>query len=434
MALIVNTLYHRILGLFILGLLASCEPSFTVMKAPPAKPENPLKVQQGFFYHLPAVEYQLQFHGRHRDVQQGELQDFRHLLKMPLPTGDPANALIIDSISLIAHAIPDTNKQYFVSYSRGSRFFRQLTGSAQQATRTLDFTMQQPAVSVKLATGQSQQADRQPEEFERGGSFRENLTKLLNQNSQLLGAVQGLSSDTTFQQDSVLKTEVRQIRNTLEQYQGQIRELKTLFNTFKTQELGARARKLRDIVHKLVELKTGLAGGRQDMNYQNADVHAMLSSLDTMVRRYQKPFRASQQTHARTWTVSLRPDQNPALFRFGFEKRKNAEEYYMEAFEEEEEYVATCEVSFQTVSSATVSTFQKVWGSYQSDVDAKGPFYNIPANGSLTVTLKQNRQTVTLGSTPVQVPQLGQVARLPVSAFGQSFQLDPFYGTLKAPE
>lgn len=415
--------------------LTGCKPSsFEVLQTPPNKKEEVNQHQKGFFYTLPEVFYTLHVYGHRHTSKPGELQDFGHLLKMPLPKESGGNALVIDSIDLIGKAKPDPDKRYFVSTNgkkpKLSETFSQLPKAQTIQSKGIPFLMNQSRVELPLPQSESSKEDSDLGEFQASGSFQENLTRLLNQNNELLGTVQKLSSDSTFQSDSLLLEEVKRIRNSLEGYQGRINELKKLFNTFKDRDLGARARELSDIIHKLVELKTGLAGGQQDINYTNTDLRSMLNSLDSMIGAYQTPFLPMKNHQKQGWSIQFKPVAGKSKFQFGLKKAANSKRYYIEPSQSGREYLATFQIRVKKANGEKVATFQKVWKQNQAEAPKNGFFYNIPASAKINVQVNYKQKSIPLGVANVTIPQLGKVSRLPAVVEDNQALLNPFDGSL----
>ena len=411
-------------------MLVGCQSSLQVVK------NEPSGSQHGFFYHLPEVSYKLQFHGHRTSTQRGKLHDFRHLLKMPLPAGQNREALVIDSLSLTCTARPDPDKRFFVQTGKQASNLGQLLTNLPTSTRpvhrSVPISLQQSSLVIPLMADPGTKEEQQRSgSRQQGRSFQSNMDQLLRQNSQLIGAVQALSSDSTFQSDSLLRVQLREVRQLLENYRGRIRELRELFNTFDEQELGARARELSKIIHKVIELKTGLASGRQDLNYSQAGIRPMLNSLDSMIRAYQQPFRSRQDKHRVSWSFAFKPDQNRQFFRLGFVKANNTDQYYMEPYQAEEDYAATVKVNITAPASRSGTKLPPLKDTTEAGAVPKGPFYNIPASGRITISANHRGSVTTIGSVLVQIPQLGTVSRLPAAALRQDFRLHEFYGSLK---
>jgi hypothetical protein len=426
---------------FFVGLLAfvflqGCQSSIKVFKSPPEQPKAKAKHSHGFFYRLPKVGYSLQIHGHHISKKRGELQDFSHLLKMPLDKGVQAEAIIIDSLNMVAKAYPDATKQYFVSVGKRQADVKALLNGLptepEPRKKNIPISLMQSAPRVSI--GKSQPSEQQKEtnnKFDQQVSFQQNITKLLNLHDQLLGAVQGLSSDTTFQSDSVLRIEVQQIRKTLEQYQGRIQQLRTLFNTFEDRDLGKRAQELSGIVHKIVELKTALAGGQQDINYSQTSLAAMLKSLDSMIKVYQKPFKPQNLEKPVRWGAHFTPEPDKKQFQFGLRQSGNSDQYYIAPYDPQSTYQARLKVTIKPQKNGTTEAFHKAWQQQKNEESSsKGLFYNISAPAKITIEFIHDQERQVLGSTTVSIPQLGDVSHLPPNHHFEAVKIDPFYGSL----
>ncbi len=420
--------FASVLCSFLLA-LTGCQSSLKVMK------DEPSSYQNGFFYQLPEVSYQLQFHGYRTTTQRGKLHDFRHLLKMPLPTAYDRETIVIDSLSLTTTATPDPDKRFFVrtgkEVSKLGQLLTKLPTSPKPVHKTIPVTLQQSSLVIPLMADPDTEDQQQSGSLQQGRSFQSNMNQLLRQNRELVGTVQALSSDSTFQSDSLLRVQLKDIRRSLENYRGRIRELRKLFNTFDEQELGARARELSEIIHKVIELKTGLASGRQDLNYSQARIRAMLNSLDSMIRAYQQPFRSRQDEHRVSWSFSFKPDQNRQSFRLGLIKASNTDQYHMKPYQAEQDYAATVKVNITAPTHESVTTLPTPKDTTQAEKALKGPFYNIPAGARITVSANHRGSVTTIGSVLVQIPQLGTISRLPADALRQDFRLHEFYGSLE---
>ena len=418
-------------------LLAGCQSPVTVFKTPPEKPKALKANDQGFFYRLPQVRYGLTVYGHRVHKKQGDLQDFSHLLKMPMAYSGKQETLILDSIKLVATAYPDPSKQYFVSVkdktSNVGSLVNALPTQPGPRKKVVPITLSPSATSIPLSTRQPRQDEKsEPATFERQVSFQQNLSQLLKLNDQLMGSVQALSSDSTFQADSVLRKDVKAMRKSLEQYQGRIQELKALFNTFEDRDLGKRAQELSGIVHKMVELKTTLAGGQQDMNYSHTALKPMLRSLDSMIRNYQRPFHSRSRETPVRWTVHFKPSAQRQQFRFGIKQNPESRQYTLVPHQSGGNYLATLQITVQPENSETTKAFHKAWQqTKREEPKPKGLFYNLPAPATLHLSLEKKTKQYSMAGTKVLIPQLGEVSHLPPGAETNNISLDPFYGAIR---
>lgn len=426
------------LSLLSLLLLQACQSPIAVFKNPPEQSEAIAKHSRGFFYRLPKVAYTLQIHAHRISKKRGELQDFSHLLKMPLDKAIQDEAIIIDSINIRAKAYPDANKQYFVSIqdklAEVKTLLNALPTNPEPREKAIAINLMHKEHVISIGKNQSSEKKQTNNDgFDQQVSFQQNISKLLNLNDRLLGAVQGLSSDTTFQNDSVLRIEVKQIRKTLEQYQGRIQKLRTLFNTFEDRELGKRAQELSGIIHKMVELKTALAGGKQDISYSQTSVAAMLKSLDSMIRTYKQPFVPRNHKKSIRWVAHFTPEPDKKQFQFGLKQAAKSDRYYLEAYDPKNAYQARLKITIKPHNNATTAAFHQAWKQQKSaKASPKGLFYNIPAPANLKIELSHDQKYHLLGSSTVSIPQLGDVSHLPPMQNFEAVKIDPFYGSIES--
>lgn len=427
-----------LLSFLTLLFLYGCQSPLKVFKTPPEQPEAIGKHSNGFFYRLPKVAYTLQVHAHRISKKRGELQDFSHLMKMPVNRSVHDEAIVIDSLNMLAKAYPDATKQYFVSVGDKQSSLKSLLNglptNPEPKEHTVPVNLNHSDHVVAIAKSQSsEQKQTNNEDFDQQVSFQQNINKLLNLNDQLLGAVQGLSSDTTYQSDSVLRVELKQIRKTLEQYQGQIQELRTLFNTFEDRELGKRAQELSGILHRMVELKTALVGGKQDINYSHTAIAAMLKSLDSMISIYQQPFVPQNRKKRLRWAAHFTPEPDKKQFRFGLKQQVKSGRYYLEAYDPKSAYQASLKIRIKPQEDATTTAFHQAWQQHESDKpSANGLFYNIPAPAKLQIELSHDGKHHLLGTSTVSIPQLGDVSHLSPMENFKAVKIHPFYGSMES--
>lgn len=442
---------HRLLLTvpFIL-IFTGCQTPAKVVKVNETGSGNALKegVNQGFYYALPKTAYEIRIFGTLHKTYSGRLAGFSHLLKYPTDKDlQSGNKLIIDSFRVKAKTRPDYDKLYFVTLPPDDQVFSELTyhlsmgpngGLAGLNTRgkplkkrSLPFSMQQRPIEIPLSSTQGGGKKPQKQSFDRK-TLENGLEDLLSKNDELIYKLKRLGQDSLFRQDSLIKTKVDALGQKAESYHGKIKELKQLFETYRQADLGEKARKFSDIMHKLIELKTGLTGGKSDMSYQGAEVEAMIAGIDEMLTNYLKPFQEKMLTKNLSWSFEVTPDVEQQVFQMGLRKGEEGT-YFWEKQQQERQYTASMNVAFQTDQKPGIQSFERQKVKSAEEQKPNGLFYNLPAHGTMHITLTGNNRSreQPVGHSSVVLPQLGDVATLPTLNFNTGYSLDPFYGTLQ---
>jgi len=291
--------------------------------------------------------------------------------------------------------------------------------------------MQKQPFQVPVASAKSKGKKQKATHFDRK-TLEQGLNKLLKQNDALIYKLNKISRDSLFRQDSILDSKIKKLAGNVEAYHGRIRELKTLFDTYKKEDLGEKARQFTKIIHKMVELKTSLSGAQSDISYQGVDVKAMIDGIDNMIENYQQPFRTQTISEKVQWSIHLEPREEQHTFHFGL--RKGSErEFFWEMQQKQQEYLATLNVAFQMDKPAAIGRFRRDQKGDEKAKKAKGLYYNIPAYGNIKLSLSYDKQAQSLqvGHAPVIVPQMGVITNVPALNPDNRYVLDPFYGTLE---
>ncbi len=259
------------------------------------------------------------------------------------------------------------------------------------------------------------------------------IQNLLKQNDELIYKLNRMAKDTIIRQDSILRTKVKDVSDKVESYHGKIKELKKLFETYKKEDLGKKARNFQEIIHKMVELKTALAGAKSDISYQDVDVEAMITAIDHMIDNYLEPFSTKTVKQNVQWNLTVTPDENKKLFQFGLRKGPKRE-YFWEKQNQGKKYLASIDVRFKLTQPASLKTFTRKKEKVKTTQKPKGLYYNLPASGTMVLSLnyRGNDKHFPLGQTQIMVPQLGETAALPTLNPESLYHFDPFHGTIKS--
>jgi len=122
---------------------------------------------------------------------------------------------------------------------------------------------------------------------------------------RLYEAANGFSSE---EKATYYAKQVDSLKDVINKYDFRIKNAIKLYNTFEGEDMALKAVKFADIIHKLIQLKTSLAAGESDINYENLNTGPMLESIDQMIQSYSKPFKTEIKEETIVLSYSFIPE------------------------------------------------------------------------------------------------------------------------------
>lgn len=440
-----------------IGLFSACQNSYHVTQADSEQLEELDNVaSKGFVYAFPTTHYKLSIEGRLKETIKGRLSEFHHLVKYPsgMTNQESQELLQIDSVALKAYTKPDFNRVYNVRLPEPHPGLFQKSAGYQMAmgqnlmlkgTHYKDnheAQIQHPEchlinknVTIPEQSTIDQSSNKQSLKFDQE-SVQSGIEQLLELNQSLVAKLKNTRNDSILAQDSLVQAKMKQMENEVDRYLGRIKEIKSLFEAYRGENLAEKAQKFSDIIHKLVELKTSLAGGDAAIDYPQTAIAPMIRSIDTMINNYLTPFQASKGVKPLQWEIPFHPTRDSLKFQYGIFKTDN-NDYYVDESGNRSDYKALLQITVDPESLENISSFSEAEEDDNKDSKKlKGLVYNIPANADITIDLKlpEKATTIPLAQTTVTLPQLGVANRLPLDKGQRQYQLDPFTGALKVLE
>lgn len=424
----------------------ACQSSYEVSKINPEKDFPTQAHAPGLVYALPSTYYKLQIEGRLKATTKGRLSEFNHLVKYPSGTNKQSKRLLqLDSVALKAYTKPDLQRMYRVKLPENSsglfskkpaykiRLAENLMLAGTNYEGPLPDSIKHPSchllnsdITIPEQPMDNQRSKQKSSPFDQQ-SLKTGVAQLQDLNRELVSQLQSVRKDSVLTNDSVMQVRLETMEQRVDSYLGRIRDIKSLFEAYRGENLAEKAQKFSDIIHKLVELKTTLAGGDAAIDYPNTAITPMIASIDSMIGNYLAPFKATGKTQHLRWEMTFEPSADSLDFQYGIFK-SNQGDYYIDQPKGRTNYKALIAVKIKPESlKNSRSSPEKV---------TQGLVYSIPASAKLKVLLKYpgSEATIPLAQSTITLPQLGPTNTLPAGKGSRHYRLDPFTGALKSVE
>lgn len=450
---IVRFLTKLSLCFFLLMIFSECETSYHVTEAGKQIQQMDEVSSKGFVYAIPTTTYKISIEGRIKKTIKGPLSAFHHLIKYPsgMKNKESRQLLQIDSLALKAYTEPDFNRVYNVRlpkpkpsiFQKSAPSYRMTMGKNLMLKGTnykghTEDTINQPDchlinkhVTIPEQTSMNKSVKEESLKFDQT-SLKQSIDQLLNLNQSLVAELKKTRNDSVITKDSLFRTKLEKMEDEVDSYLSRIKQIKGLFEAYRGENLAEKAQKFSDIIHKLVELKTTIAGGDAAINYPNTSISPMIQAIDTMITNYLKPFKTSNKEQRLQWEIPFHPTEDSLNFHFAIFKTDQGQ-YYIDDRNDRSDYKALITINIEPESLENLTSLSHSEENINGEANQKGLVYNVPGKANLTINLKipDKGIRIPLAKSSITLPQLGVANRLPLDRGRRHYQLDPYTGALK---
>lgn len=402
----------------------------------------------GLYYTLPKTNFDLEVHCEVARTYRGKFADFSHLINYPLDSPAPPvqDHLLIKKVKLHPLPVPDPAKTFRINAEAPDLpFFQKKFNTSASKYHKLKInygTLENRSINIQMAKNRiilpytsvtmKKARQKQKKRHQWSRSIEVELQKLFVKNDLLLDKLDQYmqEQDTLTGADSLLRAEIFKIKAEIMNYEKRIKELKTLFKTYKGEDIARSARKYSQVIHKLVELKTSLAGGQTEIDYNQVEVRVLLEDLDKTLDHYLALFQHHTLKNETVLHVKIKPTRNQLKFTYGL-FRSSEQGFYLIPYEGQKDHLALLQFTFQPEGNHLPKP-----DSIPYKITTRkrpGFYYNVSVYAQLEgkIIWEKEQSPFPLLTATVPLPQLGTVKFLPGIFNTGDLTLDPVTGGLR---
>lgn len=421
------------ISLFLVVMLffVSCQKSIITVPAEHAQNSG---IPEGYLYYLPKTEFTVSFDIISSQTRGGKLSNYDYLINAPVNNNQSKEiqSIIIKNLQVKATATPDYEKAYIIKSENGKALDITSTFSF------LDYSLGSDNCEVPLITNQdhidlSFRKSQKDQEANKTQStinpYIENqLSKLIENTNTLIKELNAPLNSPSEENDkeepdSLVMAKFNEVEHEIYSFKAAINDLIEKYNTYKGEDVAEKAKVYADVIHKLIQLKTEIAGGKSDIDYPQTEIHEMVSALDQMIKIYVNPFENVDSLSTTRKMLDVSPGEESLVFKYGVQLSNN---FHIEESLDDAKYPYLLEISFTPQGKVP-----KAKPHFDKDRKYEGIFYNLPMTAEMVIKLTDQKkgETYILGKANVPLPQLSPVAFYPLKDFSK-VNINPLTGYL----
>lgn len=424
----------------VIGLIViqACSSSLQVWTEEEWREKPQEKKYNGFFYTMPAHLFQFRLSFELEKIERGSFSQFDHLVNFSKskPVDGPEFEMKILGAEAVKKIMPDTSERYFIytgdlrrkPFAKSGKTFLANSKYPSDTSLSLMFAQSSRNILVYRQIGQKSRNVKTSKESLRESSLKSQLEGIMDENQKLIEelyrSIANAKDTSEERKNELLKLKIDSIYRKMKEFEYGVENVTELFKTYKGEDIALKAKKYADIIHKLIQLKTEVAGAQSDMEYRDADVKSMTHALDEMIDHYLLPFQNEMVKEQFELEFSYFPGKHFTTQQFYLYKNGYSS-YYIDTFERADQKLASFVIQTDNEAYSTA---------YQIESNSGGWPYKVNSSFKLSLYLKKNDELILLGECHSKIPQMSKTAFFPVLQKNVDFEVDQFNGEIRSIE